>query len=105
MESFGCWYKLEEGLQDNDEKNQIPDFGLHVNFWFLSDILKNKIECPYLDIGIKIKNYRGLSNLIFSFPFCVQKENIIDLAPMMSTKDNASIVFNEETSYEKSSIN
>ena len=34
MESFGFWYKL---VEDKDDKN--PEFDLHVNFWFLGDIL------------------------------------------------------------------
>ena len=56
MESFGLWYKL---VEDKDE--EIPEFDLHVNFWFLGDILKGKVKTPYLDIGIKIKNYKNLS--------------------------------------------
>ena len=51
MESFGFWYKL---VEDKDDKN--PEFDLHVNFWFLGDILKGKVKNPYLDIGIKIQN-------------------------------------------------
>ena len=44
MESFGFWYKL---VEDKDDKN--PEFDLHVNFWFLGDILKGKVKNPYLD--------------------------------------------------------
>ena len=94
MESFGLWYKLV----DKDDK--IPEFDLHVNFWFLGDILKNKIRNPYLDIGIKIKNYENLSNLVFSFPFQVPTKSLVDLASKMSVKNNASIVFNEECEIE-----
>ena len=111
MESFGCWYKLEENentsAEDISSTNLIcqnpSGFDLHVNFWFLGDILKHKIKTPYLDIGIKITDYRKLANLIFSFPFQVSTRNIMDLAPMMSTKNNASIVFNEECEIETKS--
>ena len=89
MESFGLWYKL---VEDKDDK--IPEFDLHVNFWFLGDILKGKVKNPYLDIGIKIKNYKNLSNLVFSFPFQVPQKSLVDLASKMSVKNNASIVFN-----------
>ncbi len=108
MESFGCWYKkiIEEGkspmvCSSSQEKTlQTPYFDLHVNFWFLNDILKQKVKKPYLDIGIKIGDYRELLNVVFSFPFQLTKENIVDLAPMMSTKSNASLVFNEECEIE-----
>ena len=95
MESFGFWYKL---VEDKDDKN--PEFDLHVNFWFLGDILKGKVKNPYLDIGIKIQNYKNLSNLVFSFPFHVPQKNLVDLASKMSVKNNASIVFNEECEIE-----
>ena len=108
MESFGCWYKkiIEDGNLPRDcsssqeETPQTPDFDVHVNFWFLNDILKQKVKKPYLDIGIKIGDYRELLNVVFSFPFQLTKENIVDLAPMMSTKGNASLVFNEECEIE-----
>lgn len=108
MESFGCWYKkiIEDGNLPRDcsssqeETPQTPDFDVHVNFWFLNDILKQKVKKPYLDIGIKIGDYRELLNVVFSFPFQLTKENIVDLAPMMSTKSNASLVFNEECEIE-----
>lgn len=108
MESFGCWYKriTEDGKAtrgcslSQEETPQTPDFDLHVNFWFLNDILKQKVNKPYLDIGIKIEDYKELSNIVFSFPFQLTEKNIVDLAPMMSTKSNASLVFNEECEIE-----
>lgn len=108
MESFGCWYKriTEDGKAargyslSKEETPQTPYFDVHVNFWFLNDILKQKVKKPYLDIGIKIGDYRELLNVVFSFPFQLTKENIVDLAPMMSTKSNASLVFNEECEIE-----
>lgn len=112
MESFGCWYKLDASQKNEIIKNESveiknasggslePEFDLHVNFWFLGDILKQKISDPYLDIGIKIKEYKKLSSLVFSFPFQVLEQNVIDLASKMSDKINASIVFNEECEIE-----
>ena len=63
-------------------------------------VLKGKVKNPYLDIGIKIQNYKNLSNLVFSFPFHVPQKNLVDLASKMSVKNNASIVFNEECEIE-----
>lgn len=107
LESFGCWYKPDasqknESVESKNVGGEIlePEFDLHVNFWFLGDILKQKISDPYLDIGIKIKEYKKLSSLVFSFPFQVLEQNVIDLASKMSDKINASIVFNEECEIE-----
>lgn len=106
LESFGCWYKLNGNTEENyenrdeDEESFRPEFDLHVNFWFLGDILKRKNKKPYLDIGIKVKNYISLSELVFSFPFQVSSQNINDLASGMSDKNNASIIFNEECEIE-----
>ena len=107
MESFGCWYKLQNNscTEENDtskleNRAPVPDFDLHVNFWFLGDILKQKIKYRYLDIGIKIKNYQSLSNFVFSFPFHVNSNEVIDLSSKMSNKTNASMVFNEECEIE-----
>lgn len=45
VESFGCWYKLQNNscTEENDtskleNRAPVPDFDLHVNFWFLGDI-------------------------------------------------------------------
>ena len=97
LESFGCWFKLDNSSKNLENENEKSlAFDLHVNFWFLEEFIKN----PYLDIGIKINNYKKLENVSFSFPFQLQESNIMDLAPMMSTKSNASIVFNEECEVE-----
>ena len=111
MESFGFWYKLDENIEknavfQNDEYDKVdsdfktPKFELHVNFWFLGDIVKHTKKYPYLDIGIKVINYRALSDLVFSFPFELEKDKIVDLAPKMADKNNASIIFNEECEIE-----
>lgn len=109
MESFGFWYKLnsaQKGPDYLDQKKETleqPTIDLHVNFWFLGDIPKHKTNQPYLDIGVQISQYKGLENIIFSFPFMLPDENIEDLAPKMSSKENASIVFNEECEIETKS--
>ena len=43
VESFGCWYKLQNNscTEENDtskleNRAPVPDFDLHVNFWFLA---------------------------------------------------------------------
>ena len=62
MESFGFWYKL---VEDKDDKN--PEFDLHVNFWFLGDILKGKIRIWTLELRFKIIRTYLILYLAFRF--------------------------------------
>ncbi len=96
MQSFGLWYNRR--MQEESSQFGEVDFSLHINFWFLEDIprLNNKMKYPYIDIGIKIKNYKNVDSLIFNCPFEISKENIVDLSKKMSTKSNATIVFNDD---------
>ena len=64
MKSFGMWYQ-EQNNQNLGHKS--PKFDLHVNFWSLEDIKTSSgVREPYLDIGIKIENYKQLECLTFS---------------------------------------
>ncbi|BDZ84608.1 hypothetical protein Lac2_27420 [Claveliimonas bilis] len=110
MESFGLWYLLEERVvQDtentstkgeirNVEKPSIeePSIDLHVNFWSLEDNQTKNKKLPYLDIGIKIENYKLLRKMTFFCPFIVEYENVEDLSTKMAVKNNANIVFNTD---------
>lgn len=96
MKSFGLWYKSNE----NNEvvaRTEEPEFDLHVNFWSLEDIkTSDQVNIPYLDIGIKIKNYSLLENIVFYCPFVLEENSIIDLSEKMGTKNNANIIFNAD---------
>ena len=80
MKSFGLWYQrtncsvASRQASNSDDPQNIakedqnqgpvqPEFSLHVNFWSLEDIKigpeVNNPKIPYLDIGIKIKQYGG----------------------------------------------
>lgn len=99
MQSFGLWYK-KRTYKDGEEiiETGEVDFSLHINFWFLEDIrgIKTKIKYPYIDIGVKIKNYKGIEGITFYCPFEISENNIVDLSQKMSTKSNATMVFNDE---------
>lgn len=119
MKSFGLWYKsqtenTEQGLaknssQENSSENMDSfnkplsegsgrsEFDLHVNFWSLEDYKhtdNNTVPC--LDIGLKIFKYQLIERLTFFCPFRVEKEDVLDLADKMSTKNNANIIFNTD---------
>lgn len=118
MKSFGLWYLVNKEKQDQQystelknqinnsqkqsgntaaEQNDPPEFDLHVNFWSLEDYkhMDSKIV-PCLDIGIKIKKYRSIEKLTFFCPFTVMRNDVLDLADKMSTKNTANIIFNTD---------
>lgn len=98
MKSFGMWYQGQNG---QDSEREIPEFDLHVNFWSLEDIKTNSdVKEPYLDIGIKIANYKRLKCLTFFCPFEVDANGIRDLSEKVSMKDNANIIFNDDCEIE-----
>lgn len=95
MKSFGLWYLKSTNVEQ--EYNHESEFDLHVNFWSLEDYKhSNNNIVPCLDIGIKIYIYKLIDKLTFFCPFQVEKNDIIDLAEKMSTKNNASIIFNTD---------
>lgn len=98
MKSFGMWYQ-EQNNQNLEHKS--PKFDLHVNFWSLEDIKTSSgVREPYLDLGIKIENYKQLECLTFFCPFEVDAKEIEDLSEKMSLKDNANIIFNDDCEIE-----
>lgn len=102
MKSFGLWYLMRDGVPENTspelaESEILPKFDLHVNFWSLEDYSHiESADIPCLDIGIKIKEYELIDKLTFFCPFLVDKHDIKDLTEKITTKKNASIVFNAD---------
>ena len=71
MRSFGLWYKK------SNENDNIPVFSVHINFW--SESVKKDSGTPDLDVGIKIKDFRSVNELIFHCPFIVEESQVKDL--------------------------
>lgn len=88
MRSFGLWYKKTETCDDADK----PIFSVHVNFW--SESVKTEKKSPALDIGIKIKKFRSVDEVVFHCPFSIEESEVIDLVPKLYDIKNANIVFN-----------
>lgn len=86
MRSFGLWYK------GNEENHEEPVFSVHINFW--SESVKKGNMPPDLDVGIKIVNFRKVNEIVFHCPFVIEENNVKDLAPKLSEKRNANIIFN-----------
>lgn len=92
MRSFGLWYKARP-----IENVTTPKFSVHINFWSESiKTSKKKKSSPYLDIGIKIIDYRSLEMLIFHCPFIISEKELVDLSDKLSNKKNANIIFNTD---------
>lgn len=88
MRSFGLWYK------DNNESKNDPVFSVHINFW--SESVKKDSGTPDLDVGIKIKNFKRVNELIFHCPFVIVEKEVKDLVPKLCKLENANIVFNTD---------
>ena len=113
MKSFGMWYQTNEEWPNNTTRRSCklirynhvgddkPKFDLHVNFWSMGDIETDKnIKNPYLDIGIKIYHYNLLKQLVFYCPFNIISDDIKDLSGIVSQKNNANIIFNDDCEIE-----
>ena len=51
---------------------------------------------PDLDVGIKIKNFKSVNELIFHCPFAIVKSEVKDLVPKLCKLENANLVFNTD---------
>lgn len=90
MKSFGLWYK---GKNDtNKENGKDPIFSVHINFW--SESVKHDNSIPSLDVGIKIKSFRNVNEVVFHCPFIVENDSLTDLIPKLCKLENADIIFN-----------
>lgn len=71
---------------------------MHINFWFLEDIVgvEKKVKTPYIDVGLKIKNYKNIEGLTFHCPFKLIEDNILDLSQKLGVKANSTMVFNDD---------
>lgn len=100
MRSFGLWYKgvsVVENINKNENENKNikkvePIFDIHINFW--SESVKKDGKVPNLDVGIKIKNFRVIDELVFHCPFIIVKSEVKDLVPKLYNRDNANLIFN-----------
>lgn len=88
MRSFGLWYK------NNNENNDTPVFSIHINFW--SESVKKDSGIPDLDVGIKVKNFKSVNELIFHCPFVIVENDVKDLEPKLCKLKNANIIFNTD---------
>ena len=102
MRSFGLWYKMSdetESTNKNEDRNNKTeevetDFDIHINFW--SESIKNDNKVPNLDIGMKIKNFKAIDEVIFHCPFIIKEDEIKDLVCKLEDKKNADLVFNTD---------
>lgn len=95
MKSFGLWYHKKDNVSDE------PLFAVHANFW--SESIRTasvKKRTPYLDIGIKIYNYKSVQDLIFQCPFNVEEKQLKDLSEKLENKSNAKLIFNTDCELE-----
>lgn len=89
--------KATEQKKDNDNKESEPVFCIHANFWSLEECPQNvKKREPYLDIGIDIANWTQIETMTFFCPFLVNENDFEDLSEKTSSRDNATIIFNED---------
>lgn len=97
MQSFGLWYKKNESVQEN------PVFDLHINFWSLEYVkTKDNVSTPFLDIGIGIDKFQAIRKMVFHCPFVLDTSNgVFDLSEKMTNQENASNIFNESCSINK----
>jgi hypothetical protein len=70
------------------ENSSIGPVDLHVNLW------KNGKNC-FLDIGIKIKEYKHDSGVIFLYVKDLQCEDVEDLSPKLTEATLLNAIFNE----------
>lgn len=111
MKSFALWYKVGEEKElksKNDLENanisekQKIKFDLHMNFWSESLIEKgdkNK-RIPFLDVGIKVYEFRKVKEFIFQCPFKLKRDEIYDLHNKIVDRNNAQIIFNTDVEIE-----
>lgn len=101
MDSFGLWYKVDD--KDDDEKKsgivrgkKVKDatFEMHINLW--SKLNKE----TYLDIGIKIFEYKEIDELRFLCPFKLEDNDVKDLSEKISIKDNIDLILNNDADIE-----
>lgn len=93
LDSFGVWYKsAQNALSQCNEKQSA--FELHINLWSKLKVDGIKNNKTFLDIGIKIKEYKNISELIFLCPFKLDSDDIQDLSGKLQNKKNVDLIFN-----------
>ena len=94
LDSFGLWYKPYHDETKDSSYDVKSIFELHINLWSKLKMSGCKDDITYLDIGIKVKNYKSVSELLFLCPFSFDMNDICDLSDKMSDKKNVDLVFN-----------
>ena len=85
MQSFAVWCRKNDPRKDSQYT-----LDLHVNLWDLT------YESPYIDFGIKIKNFRDLDQICVQIPFYITKSEIEDLSIKLKKESIAYLVFNDD---------
>ena len=71
------------------EQNKGVSFlDIHINEWF------SYKEQTYLDMGLRVYNANNVNGICLFFPFCIAKNEIIDLFNLISVPEIASDIFN-----------
>lgn len=96
MRSFGLWYKK------NVENAGNPVFSVHMNFW--SESMKKGESNPSLDIGIKVKNFEKVKEIVFHCPFVFSEDQMVDLASKLKSVKNANLIFNTDGKIEEKEL-
>lgn len=109
MKSFGVWFKKsaskdteaqEEAckkMSENESKEtdkEGHEVDIHINLW---DIIDS--EPPFIDIGLKVKNYQSIDKLALLIPFDVDESDIEDLSGKFDFKGMPNLIFNDSCTF------
>jgi len=92
MNTLSIWYEKKEGCAQNNVK-----LDLHFNFWKLEKQQFLKEYAYFLDIGLKIENFKNVDKVKMFFPFLLSRDAVSDLGAVISkSTDLVNAIFNEE---------
>lgn len=84
------------GRSSGEEDEPIPvrfDDELHVNLWEIDD-------SPFLDVGVKIKDWQQVDEVEIVLPWKVDEEDVQDLCGRLDRPKSVAAVFNEIVRYD-----
>lgn len=92
MNTLSIWYEKKEEYAHKDVK-----LDLHFNFWKLGKQQLLKEYTYFLDIGLKVENFKGVAKVKMFFPFPLSRAAVTDLGSIISNStDLVNAIFNEE---------